>query len=83
MISFVSFDYFQPGNFVDFGFSEMPSWSERIVWLGYDNINFVQGMGSIIIFALLAILKLALSALLSCLRRCTGKTWLHGRLDVG
>ena len=56
MISFVSFDYFQPSEYINFGFSEMPSWSERFEWLGYDSINFVEGMGSIIIFALFSFL---------------------------
>jgi len=82
MISFVSFDYFQPGNFVDFGFSEMPSWSERFEWLGYDTINFVEGMGSIIIFAFAQILLSLLSAILECIRYRTGKSWLKNRLGA-
>ena len=56
MIGIVSFDYFQPTDYVDIGFTEMPFWSEKFDWLGYGSINFVEGMGSILIFAFFQIL---------------------------
>jgi len=80
MISFVSFDYFSPGDYIDFGFTEVPPWSERFDWLGYGSVNFVDGMGSIIIFAGITIFQLVLSVLLNGLRHCTGRNFLPGRL---
>lgn len=58
MIGVVSFDYFQPTSYFDAGFSEMPAWSSNFEWLGYDSINFVEGAGSIIIFAFGFILRI-------------------------
>ena len=71
MIGIVSFDYFQPADYIDFGFSEMPNWSDNFEWLGYETINFVEGMGSILIFALLLILHFCLAGLFQLMRiRC-------------
>ena len=53
MISIVSFDYFAPTDYFDFGFSEMPPWSPNFEWLKYESINFCDGMGSILIFAII------------------------------
>ena len=61
----------------------MPYWSERFEWLGYGTINFVDGMGSIIIFAAISILQLLLSAIFVGIRRCTGKNWMQKRLGFG
>lgn len=46
----VSFDYFQPTSYVEIDFTEMPSWNEGFESIGYDSINFVEGMGSILVF---------------------------------
>lgn len=69
MIGVVSFDYFSPTEYIDAGFSEMPSWSENFEWLGYESINFVEGMGSIIIFAAWFLIQIIVSLValrLSC-----------------
>ena len=70
MIGVVSFDYFQPTEYIDMGFTDMPAWSERFDWLGYGSINFVDGMGSIIIFAFAQILFIILALFLKFSRCC-------------
>ena len=56
MIGFVSFDFFQPTEYIDLNFTDMPFWSPQFDWLGYGSINFIDGMGSIIIFAMIQLL---------------------------
>ena len=51
MIGIVSFDYFQPTEYIDFNFTETPAYTENFEMLGYESLNFVEGLGSIIIFA--------------------------------
>ena len=51
MISFVSFDYFPPFEYIDAGFTEVWSWSPNFEFLGYDTVNFLEGLGSIAVFA--------------------------------
>jgi len=70
MIGVVSFDYFQPTAYFDLGFSEMPSWSVNFEWLGYDSINFVEGLGSIVIFAAWFLIQFIISLLVTKLTFC-------------
>ena len=51
MISVVSFDYFAPFEYYDIGFTEVGSWSPEFYMLGYESVNFLLGLGSILIFA--------------------------------
>ena len=51
LIKLVSFDYFEPTEYYDFGFTETQSWSPNFEWLGYGSSNFVESLGSIFIFA--------------------------------
>ena len=51
MISFVSFDYFPPFDYVDADFTEVWSWSPNFEWLGYSSVNFLTELGSILVFA--------------------------------
>ena len=51
MISFVSFDYFPPFEYIDADFTEVWSWSPNFEFLGYDTVNFLEGLGSIAVFA--------------------------------
>ena len=60
IIGIVSFDYFQPMEYLDIYLTEMPSWSESFEWLGYESINFLEGIGSIILIALALMLRLVL-----------------------
>ena len=64
MIGVVSFDFFQPTEYIDMGFTEMPFWSEQFDWLGYGTINFIDSMGSIIIFAIFEILYVVIAILI-------------------
>ena len=56
MMIIVSFDYFEVSNIIDFGFTETRPWSENFGKLGYDSINFIEGMGSISLFFSLGII---------------------------
>ena len=70
MIGFVSFDYFQPTEFYDVGFTPMPFWPPNFDWLGYGSINFVEGLGSILIFAFIQVLfGLIVFSLMPCMYR--------------
>ena len=83
MIGFVSFDYFQPTEYFDVGFSEMPHWSPNFEWLGYGSINFVDGMGSIIFFVFFYILfSITVLFVSLCIKRI-GSKWIKKNLTFG
>ena len=50
MINVVSFDYFPLTDVINFGFTETEPWSDKFELLGYETINFIEGMGSILLF---------------------------------
>lgn len=56
LISFVVFD-FLPMDLLHFGFTQTEHWSEQFSWLGYDSGNYVELMGSLIVFFLLIVLQ--------------------------
>ena len=60
MISVVSFDYFSPTEYVTVDFTETDAYTENFATLGYESSNFVEGMGSIIIFAFIQIIMIIL-----------------------
>ena len=66
MQGIVSFDYFQPTEFITVDFTETPPWSERFDILDYGSINFVEGMGSIIVFFTVQILYGITSVFFAC-----------------
>ena len=66
MISVVSFDYFPPFEYIDAGFSDVWAYSPNFEWIGYDSINFLQGLGSIAFFACIQLLTVLLA--LMCVR---------------
>ena len=61
MISVVSFDYFSPTEYYEVDFTETDAYSESFATLGYESSNFVEGMGSIIIFAFIQIIMVLLT----------------------
>ena len=68
MVGIVSFDYFPIFDHWDVGFTETEPWSERFEWLGYESLNFLDGMGSISVFALIVILHILLATIIRVLR---------------
>lgn len=75
MISVVSFDYFEPFDYFDVGFTDVGAWSPEFSMLGYETLNFLIGLGSIIIFAafqlLVIVIFLSMRILkLKCSCRC-------------
>ena len=82
MISFVTFDYFSPSDYIDMGFTETPAWSVRFEWLKYETVNFVDSMGSILIYVGLQLAHLLLSVILSGLRRVSRNDFLQSYFAV-
>ena len=60
MISVVSFDYFQPTEYLEVDFTETDAYTENFATLGYESSNFVEGMGSILVFAFIQIIMIVL-----------------------
>ena len=56
MFRVVSFDYFPIHEIFDFGFTPTEPYTVNFGWLGYDSINFIEGMGSISLFLWIALL---------------------------
>ena len=52
MISVVSFDFFSPTEYFDIGLTETEPWSTNFAWLGYESVNFIEGMGSILLVSI-------------------------------
>ena len=63
MIEIVSFDYFPIHDIFDFGFTETEPWSIKFLELGYETVNFIEGMGSIILFIWIGAAYLAIVVL--------------------
>ena len=58
LVQIVSFDYFPLTEVWDFGFTPTEPWSLRFVNLQYETVNFIEGLGSIMIFIWLGALFL-------------------------
>ena len=52
MIEVVSFDFFQITEYVDLGMTETDPWSPNFEILCYETVNFIEGMGSILLTGL-------------------------------
>ena len=65
MIQVVSFDFFQMTEYIDFEFTPTEPWSDGFEKLGYETVNFMDGMGSILIFVWIGILFVIIVAFLS------------------
>jgi len=67
----ISLDYFSPYEYIEVDFTEFASWSPNFEWLGYDSVNFLEGLGSIAIFAAIQLAIVLISLMLkSCGRKC-------------
>ena len=75
MVQVVSFDYFPFTQYINFGLIETEPWSEQFAYLGYDTINFFEGMGSIMLTMWIGSLYLLFVALRHkfCKKKCRGK----------
>ena len=71
LTSMVSFDFFPLFEYIDMNFTETESWSTNFEWLGYDSVNFLEGLGIIAFFAAILLLKVVIWLMLkSCKRNC-------------
>ena len=65
----ISFDYFPPFEYIAVDFTEVGSWSPNFEWLGYDSVNFLEGLGSIAILASILLLRVVISLMLKTCKR--------------
>ena len=56
MASIVSFDYFPVFDHLDVGFTPTDSYRVNYEWLGYESLNFLEGLGSISVMIVLGII---------------------------
>ena len=63
MVSMVSLDFFQPFNYIEAGFIETSALTPQFEWVGYGSLNFLENMGSIIIFAFLQVFLILVTAI--------------------
>ena len=68
MVNVVSFDVFELHKVVDLGFTKTEPWSEKFNYLDYESINFIEGMGSIMIMMWLGFLYLILVFIIKMIR---------------
>ena len=66
MASVVSFDYFPVFDHWDVGFTPTDPYTINFEWLGYETLNFLEGMGSITILILLGLAYILIMSLLRC-----------------
>ena len=52
-VSIVSFDFFSPFDYIDVNFTLTEAITPNFEWMGYTTQNFLNNLGSIIIFAIL------------------------------
>ena len=69
MIDVVSFDYFPLTDVINFGFTATEPWSDKFELLGYETVNFIEGMGSIMLLWWIGFVYLLVVAFVSYLRR--------------
>ena len=74
MIQIMAFDLLPPPEeYIDFNFTETEPWNTQFEWLGYDSANFINLMGTILIFATIMIVQgvlVLLQHLIKCNVKC-------------
>ena len=50
LVQIVSFDYFPIAEVFNMGFTPTPAFTPNFEYLGYETYNFIENMGSIILF---------------------------------
>ena len=69
MIDVASFDFFSMTEYIDFKFTPTEPWSDGFEKLSYETLNFMDGMGSILIFIWIGIVITIIVALLRIFRK--------------
>ena len=69
MVKVVSFDYFPIAEIFDFGFTKTDPWSWNFEYLDYGSLNFIENLGSIIVFMWIGIIFFIAVIVLSLYRR--------------
>ena len=72
LIQVVSFDFlpYPYGGIIDFGFTETDAWSTNFDYLGYGSINFIENMGSIMLWSTILLVQGLLVALFNIVGPC-------------
>ena len=82
MITTVSFDYFLPFEYIEADFTEVWSWSTNFEWIGFDTVNFLEGIGSIALFIFVLILVLLVLLVKVVARIKCPCRWLESKLST-
>ena len=61
MVDVVSFDFFPFTEYIDLGFTPTEPWSQNFEFLKYETINFIEGLGSIILCMWIGVLYLIMA----------------------
>ena len=72
LIQIVVFDFLPITEMIDFKFQKTDPMNERFVWLGYDSTNFIEQLGSILIFLIYMVIKGVLVGIVSFIH-CSSK----------
>ena len=73
LLRIAAFDIFEPAEHIDLGISETEAYNVRFEQLGYQSMNVVENMGSIIFFLCFVLIKIILTFLIilfGCSTRC-------------
>ena len=53
----ISFDFFAPTDYFDFGFTSTEPYSSAYEWLGYETTNFYENIGSVFVIGIIIALR--------------------------
>ena len=65
LIKIVSFDFFEPFEYLDVGFTSTDSWSPQFEWLGFGSSTFAELLGSLILVSLIHVVIICITIFLS------------------
>ena len=82
MVYIVKLDFFEPFNYIEVDFTDMGAWSANFYWLGYDSINFIPGLGSIFILAVLQCFYNMIALAQHLTRSRLPCKWAHGLFSI-
>ena len=68
MIDVVSLDFFSPTDYLELGMTETDPWSLNFAMIGYDSVNFIEQMGSILLIGIFQAICGALALVISLMK---------------
>ena len=77
----MAFDFLPLTSLVDFGYSPTEAYHEKFIWLGYEDSNFINIMGSISLFIIYFIIKGVFVVMFACCCKSRGLSRISRFLD--